>query len=264
MYSHLENKTKTRKRGLFIILLAILIVIPFISAQPPFEENILSQEGLQIYYPQFEYIQQNSDFYLHIHVSNISNGFPLENTVADCYLHLYDINGSHTFESGIMDKDSNGWDHMLYISEGNFSSLGTHAFFIWCNDSTANLGGEVRGTFEVTKDGTSSMENKSGIFIGVGIFIALVFAIGRVISRSKWKLKMFFDLIALLSGIILLNLINKIYGQITSIYNMGQILVVIGIILSSVFFLYYFVNWTIELIGYFKKKKEKKWSPNPY
>lgn len=132
-----------------VILLLVLALMPFVVSQPPFETN--TEGGYQIFYPQFEAVKLNNPFSLHLHVSNISTGLPLTNTQADCKLHLYNSTGSHIFESGVLAKDSNGYDHEIYIQSGNFSDLGRNAFYIWCNST--DWGGEVRGVYEVTSTG---------------------------------------------------------------------------------------------------------------
>lgn len=160
-----------------IILFSILFIlsISFISAVPPFETNVNTLEGLQIFYPQLETVKQDAEFKLHVHISNISNGFPLTNDLVDCRLHLYDNTGNHTFESGVMGKDTNTFDHELFITSGNFSRLGEHAFYIWCNNSV--LGGEARGTFIVSETGTVLDTAESLIYLILFFGVFLLFAL---------------------------------------------------------------------------------------
>ena len=137
-------------KKLLTVFLTFLVILPLISSAPPIT-NVNTEQGLEIFYPQFEAVKQDVGFNLNIQVSNITNGFPLLNTGVSCKLHLYDLAGNHTFESGILDKDGNGYDHSVFINGGNFSDEGQHAFYIWCN--TTNFGGEVKGTFQVNKTG---------------------------------------------------------------------------------------------------------------
>jgi len=156
-----------KKQFLFFFMFAFLFLsIASVSAQPPFETNI-GPEGLQIFYPQFETVPQNMEFNFHIHASNISNGFPLYNTDYECNIHLYNSTGDHTFQ-GELENNGNEWDKQVYLTSGNFSDLGTHAFYIWCNNTY--LGGEVRGTFEVTPTG----EPKDNIQLYSRIFLILL------------------------------------------------------------------------------------------
>lgn len=136
-------------------MIMLFSMFSIVSAEPKPTVVNSGPEGLQIFYPSFDEVKKDSQFSLHVHVSNISNGFPLLNTQADCFLHLYNSSGSHTFESGPLKKDSNGWDHEIFLDSngGNFSDLGEHAFYIWCNNTAWSLGGEARGTFTVTPTG---------------------------------------------------------------------------------------------------------------
>lgn len=134
---------------MFILFFGVLGYIGLTSAAQI--TNVNTNEGYQIYYHEFSNVKQNSEFMLHLHISNISTGLQIPNTQADCYLHLYTIDGNHTFESKSMTKNANGYDYEVYISSGNFSRLGTHGYYLWCNSTY--FGGEVKGLFEVTPDG---------------------------------------------------------------------------------------------------------------
>ncbi|MEX1382637.1 hypothetical protein, partial [Lutibacter sp.] len=149
------------------------------------------EQGLQLFYPQFETVPQNMNFNLHIHVSNISNGFPLYNTDYECNIHLYNSTGDHTFE-GTLENNGNEWDKEVYLTSGNFSDLGTHAFYIWCNNTY--LGGEVRGTFEVSPTGEPQdlIQLSSRIFLIVFMLVIIIFIQwnSKRINYDSWYLKM--------------------------------------------------------------------------
>lgn len=144
--------------------------ITLVSSAPPFvqEENT---NGLQIFEPKIEYLPQNIDYDLHIHLSNITNGLQINNADADCNLHLYNSTGSHTFE-GDMEKDGNGIDYDLLINSGNFSDIGEHTYFIYCNSTSA--GGDVKGTFMVTEGGVEFTEGRAILINGL-LFLLVVF-----------------------------------------------------------------------------------------
>jgi len=154
----------------------MLMMFSLVVAVKPISQVNTGTDGLQIFYPEISIIKQNAEFKLHIHVSNISNGFPLSNTEVDCRLHLYDNSGNHTLESGVMVRDSNTYDHELFISSGNFSRLGEHSFYIWCNNSWQ--GGEVRGVFVVNSAGAELTEGVAITFSS--FFIMLIFLFGLI------------------------------------------------------------------------------------
>ncbi|MDD4110151.1 MAG: hypothetical protein PHS54_01205 [Clostridia bacterium] len=185
----MQKLRTTMKKQLIVMAFGILMLFSLfsiVSAAPPFETNIGS-EGLQLFYPQFETVSQDMNFNLHIHASNISNGFPLYNTDYECNIHLYNSTGDHTFQ-GELENNGNEWDKEVYLTSGNFSDLGTHAFYIWCNNSY--LGGEVRGTFEVTPTGTE-LTTANAIFYGfilllIGMFIFFSIAGMRKTESGGW------------------------------------------------------------------------------
>lgn len=162
----------------FLGVFVIFFLMALVNAQPPFEENVGTLQGLQLFEPRLEVVKQEASFNLHMHVSNITNGVQFPNTAVDCKVHLYDNTGNHTFESGVMEKDSNGFDHEIFISSGNFSRLGEHAYYIFCNSSNPTLGGEVRGNFEVTKTGTLLDTGEALTYFILAFGVLLLFALG--------------------------------------------------------------------------------------
>ena len=145
--------------------------------------------GYQIFYPEFDTFPQNMEVKLHLHLSNISNGYPIPNTDADCHLHLYYPNGSHSFE-GQFGLDSNGEDWEIELSSGNFTTLGTHAFYIWCNNTASELGGEAKGIFTVTPTGYDfTIEDGLIYFMCIlvlcGLFVVLLFVIEKLPSMDS-------------------------------------------------------------------------------
>lgn len=161
-----------------------------ISASQIFQTNLGSQ-GIQIYYPAFDAIKYNSSFNLFIHTSNISNGWAFNNTQVDCYLDLYNTTGDETLSRTLMEKDSNGWDHVLFVDGGNFSDIGQHAFYIQCNRTVEGLGGQANGVFDVNNSGEILLTSVAIIYIGflslmVIVMIFFIFLAFYVID-IKWK-----------------------------------------------------------------------------
>ena len=167
-----------------LMVLVVLAVIPLMSAKV---ETQVNNNGFQIFHPDFDFVPQDTDFKLHIHASNVSTGLPLVNTDADCYLHLYSPDGNHSFE-GIMGLDGNGQDWDLFIGGGNFSDLGIHSFYIWCNNSA--FGGEAKGTFEVNRNGIEPTQaratlNAAMMFLLVLLFILCVWLMLRMDNYKR-------------------------------------------------------------------------------
>lgn len=166
-------KEVSKPKKLFLILTITIFILLFsvnLISSAKTEITQTNLNGFQIFYPDYEYVPQGQDFSLHIQVSNISTGFPLKNNQAVCKLHLYNTTGSHTFQ-GIFELDGNGDDWELYITKENFSDVGEHSFYIWCNNSV--FGGEAKGTFYVNPNGEELTEGKS-----ITYFLVTLFAFG--------------------------------------------------------------------------------------
>lgn len=153
-----------QKYMLGIVVLCMIFIVGLVSAQPPFETNNFATEGLQVFYPPYENVQQNTGFELHVHVSNISNGYPLTNDLFNCTLHLYNTSGIRTAQVDL-ENDANTWDKELWIEGANFSDVGYHSFYIWC--VADGLGGSVKGSFLVTESGVDYNEGRSLLMIGL-------------------------------------------------------------------------------------------------
>lgn len=153
-------------KKLFSLVFVAIFLISFVAAAPPAsvfatEENI---NGLQVFEPRFDYAKAATDFNLHVHVLNISNGLEVSNTNSDCNLHIYNGAGSHIVELDL-GKDSNGIDHELTINGGNFTN-GMYFYRIYCN--ATDIGGIAAGTFEVTETGYAQPEP-----ISLALFLSL-------------------------------------------------------------------------------------------
>lgn len=153
-----------KKYMLVYVCLIFLFAIITVSAQPPFETNNLATKGLQVFYTPYENMAQNNSFEWHVHVSNISNGYPLTNDLFNCTVHLYNTTGMHTAELDLL-NDANTWDKEVWIDGGNFSDIGYHSFYIFCNST--DLGGSVKGLFLVTESGLELTQGRSLLIIGL-------------------------------------------------------------------------------------------------
>lgn len=148
---YLEVCLKDNMRKSFVFLF-VLLFISLVSAVPPFQTNVGTTNGYQIFYPQYEYVAQYNEFEFHIHVLNISTGERILTSEANCELHLYNTSGMYTYKGTLPEPELDEWE--LEVTSGNFSDLGLHSYFIHCNNTA--FGGAVKGTFEVTRTGYSS------------------------------------------------------------------------------------------------------------
>lgn len=154
-------------------LMTTIFLISVASAQPSFLSNSNPNEGLQLFINLIDYHAQGEPYDFHIHLLNKSNGYPLTNDVADCYMHIYNSTGEHTFKSTTLSKDIDGFDYYIKINGGNFSDLGLHSIYYWCNSSSLELGGADKVFFEVTPTGVELKTSQSILY-----FISFIFLIG--------------------------------------------------------------------------------------
>jgi len=157
---------------------------------------------------------------------------------------------------------NNNWRYYKNLSSSNFTELGVYRWDYVCGNVVENLTGCVES--KITASGDYFNESHPIAILSQIGFIALLTVIGFSFRKEKWKLKSFFFISALLMALVLLNSINIITGSSSGMYSMGQISLVIGITIVSIMIMYFLINFTIEVLNYFKKKKKDKWSMNDY
>jgi hypothetical protein len=155
-----------------MIILMVLLVFPMVSAVPPVQTTT-TDTGLQIAYPQYQFVPANHNFTLYIHVYNSSKY--LTGTTADCYLNLYSPSGNEIMHSKMT---AGGSDYFIFVNEYNFTSYGSHSFIIQCN--TTSQTGFANGIFEVSHAGLELTVGRAVIDIGL-LTMFIIFLIGTVI-----------------------------------------------------------------------------------
>ncbi len=141
-----------RKKGIMLLFLFVLS-LTFIQAQPPFEQSLNLDKGIQLEIPIIESIEQGKDFKFHVHTHNVSDGLLIpQSEILYCSFHLYNTaNGGHLIEDN-MTADSNGIDWEYEVAGGNFSEIGQYAIVIYC-EVEDEIGGFFEFGFDVTKNG---------------------------------------------------------------------------------------------------------------
>lgn len=162
-----------------IILFLLILLLPLVVAQPPFQSSTLSSRGVQIEVPIIDHIIQNEDFKFHIHTHNFSDGLLLDNNSIDfCTIHLYNkTSGGHIIEDN-MSYDGNLIDWEYEILGGNFTDLGQHAILFYCEVSD-EIGGFTEFPIYVSYSGTELHTGQAIlyiilIFVFIGFFILVM------------------------------------------------------------------------------------------
>lgn len=160
---------------IFLCLIIVAGVLPLTSAQPPFLQGEIINEGYSIKVPPFGTVPINQEFTFSFHVFNISNGYPIDNSSTNCYMHSYGRDGEHIFQGKvphITTEINNEWE--ITLLPGNFSYLGDLGYLIQCNSSTSNLGGEQTVTLLVTQNGYT-LESAEIVLYCIVLFVLLFF-----------------------------------------------------------------------------------------
>ena len=156
-----------RKSIIWICILFLLV--SFVSAQPPFQEQSNIIEGLVINFPLLDTFEQNKDISFNFHVYNQTSGLIMTNATTSCVFHLFDNKGDHLIDNKEMPFDSNGVDFEITLSGSNFSRLGAYSFLVNCN--TSIVGGFDMHSLRITSSGfdDTPIDNSSGIAIVIFI-----------------------------------------------------------------------------------------------
>ena len=114
--------------------------------------------------------------------------------------------------------------------------------------------------FIITRTGESSNSSQAIITMGIIGVMFLFFGLGRAFKKEKWKLKLAFDILALLMAVVAINSFRIIVSESSNLgtLSMGALVAVIAILLFMVG--YFLVLITIEIINYFKNKENLRWN----
>ena len=173
-------------KKLIIGFMLVLLIFPFVNSAAVQVNTAEGARGLQIFYPEYDYVKLDSSFNLTVYVGNISTGLTFKNTEVDCHLDLYGSDGGHILHRTMLSKH-NSYEHQIFLTTGNFSTEGLMSFNIDCNRTT--YGGMVNGVFEVNRVGSGLTSGKAILYVGlfgilVGVFLVTFFGIGMLPSKN--------------------------------------------------------------------------------
>jgi hypothetical protein len=88
---------------------------------------------------------------------------------------------------------------------------------------------------------------------------AIFLTISFFFKEDYWILKMFFQFLAVGSGLISVNSARIIASESNALGKMGEVGLTLMIVVLMLFFLWIFIKAFIEIISLFKKKKSLRW-----
>lgn len=146
-------------------LLILVLMLPLITSSVFAAKYVVAQDvgGLDLVYPEIDYLKQSSPYRFSTRVYNWTNGF-LSSTSTNCTFSLYNSTGEYLlFVPMTYDSSYGEWYYNVNIN--NLSVNDYYSYIIQCN--TSNDGGLVSGNFEVTSTGRSveSLDNSGGLAV---------------------------------------------------------------------------------------------------
>jgi len=173
------------------------------------------------------------------------------------------LNASQVNISSISNPDS-----AVVMTEGIMTKIGYTFNYTYCNttqlgtyiyDYYDNGGNVYVNDFEITPTGNES-SNTQGLMIlaQIGI-VGLFFGLGFSFSKEKWKIRTFFFVSSLFMGIVTLNSLRVVAGSSSVLSSMSNLGLILGISLISFMILYIMINYTVEIIKFYKEKKRMRW-----
>lgn len=165
-----------KHKGILILFLALIFVIPLLSAVPPQE----SSTGFNIRAGIESYVQKDTFFDTHLHVFDVDTGLPVTDGIG-CYVHLYSPNGTHLFE-GYDETVGHNFDYAFEIEGGNFSEIGTRLFIAQCNGTfnAEQKGGFYSQELEVNGYGEELITSLAINFNFAMVFLIILFVLGII------------------------------------------------------------------------------------
>lgn len=177
------------KKQTTIFILIFLVLCSFAYAAPPTKNIDFGQSGLDIKIPIYNTITTGSAFDFNIHLFNISNGVPIDNTSTTCVLHIYNQSGDHIYgEFMIHEAYSEHFVNNEWVSRLNssiFSSRGEYNIITQCNNSF--LGGHAVENFGVM-DNSFDVSNDTTTALSLTVFMISIIIGLLYLGLSKYRL----------------------------------------------------------------------------
>jgi len=168
------------KKLIICLAIMLMIVLPLVSAKPPFETSSIIT-GIDIQLNQRFYIPTDNGYILRVHAFNQSNGILLDNITTNCTLHFNSPNGTiKLFEA--FDYNSTYEEYIITLTKDNFIIPGIYPWVIYCQ-STQEMGGFLEGIVEVIPGGVEFTEARAILYVGllailIFVFLTTFFGIG--------------------------------------------------------------------------------------
>lgn len=240
-----------KKLVVFIFLFYFFLLT--VSAQPPFEPTQTNPNGLIIAFPEFTYVALHMPFNFEFHVFNSSTGLQLDNTTTYCYTHIYSPNGTQVYSNT---STFDGTEFKNILPAEVIHTRGEYAYVTICN--TTELGGFASGNFYVSTSGYVLLEENEASVIPMALIMIFFFLLGFLYSEKRWKLKMFFNVLGLLTALLIASFLTEFNGNNESLFILSLTFQIIMITIVSFYFAYMLIYYTLDVINQVKESKKRK------
>ena len=178
--------------------------------------------------------------------STYSNITYIKNIIDSSYL----INSEVT-----MTKLGNNYNYTILNTLNNKTGTLEYAYHCDVNGIDVSSG----STINVTSTGQVVSLSNIIIVLVFLVLAGLFFVIGYTFNQEKWVIKSFFFICSLLMGLIAVNSARIIASESESIGRMVDTGFILLLAIILFFFLYTFINWTIQTFHSVKKKGDIRW-----
>jgi len=175
-----------------------------------------------------------------------------------CNISSVDYPNGSIVVSDISMTKRNAGDFNYTLIGASVSTLGKYRVSGFCD-----YGSDVRKTwvyyFDVTYTGEKVSLSNGIIVIAFLILAIICLVLGYNFQMDYWLMKTFFYFCSVLAGILAINSAKIIASESLGLSRMGNMGLLIGVILFSVFFIVMFVFTFIEIIKALRHKKNLRW-----
>lgn len=155
------------------------MMFSFVVAAPPVFQST-QNGGIQVEFPNFDYLEIDQPHTFQTHLYNISDGLPIPNAIVSCTHHIFNESGIHIVEVSMV-ADNAGLDFESLVLGGNFSTAGEYTSLISCNTTT--IGGFASNVFVVNADGQEY--GVAYAIISSGVLLLLMFLFAMLVGGTR-------------------------------------------------------------------------------
>lgn len=143
---------KTPLQNSILLIILIILLSSVVYSAPPVTQIVtnIGSNVLTIQYPKHDVYKFGTDpIKLHFHVFD-SNSTEMKNDTTDCFIHIYDLDGSHIVERCLMSFDTNDHEWKFDLNTSIADHLGMYPYIVYCNNTQK---GFLSTSFLITNSG---------------------------------------------------------------------------------------------------------------